>query len=282
MWDSFLNAVEGQISMLRFTDIIDILIVAFAIYKVLVFVRDTRTAHLLQGIVIFLVMLPISYAFNLHTVYYILSTVFQLGFIAILIVFQPELRRGLEQLGKTSVGKGKFFNFDEQSELAERGTIIAEVTRSCQQMSNSKIGALIVFEDEDKLNDKIETGIPHDAEISSELMVNIFIPKTPLHDGAVVIRGNKIAAAACFLPLSQDPTLSKELGTRHRAGLGISESSDAFVVIVSEETGKISVAHKGELKVNLTPEMLSKRLNKVLCEDKKDRNFKRARKERAN
>lgn len=268
--------------MFRFTDIIDIIIVTYVIYKMLVFIRETRTVHLLKGIVMFLIVMQVSYAFNLHTVYYILSNVFQLGFIAVLIVFQPELRRALEQLGKTSVGKGKWFNFDERSETAERGAVISEVVRSCQQMSNSKIGALIVFEDEDKVSDIIETGIPLDAEISSELLVNIFIPKTPLHDGAVVIRGNKIAAAACFLPLSQDPTLSKELGTRHRAGLGISETSDAFVVIVSEETGNISVAHKGELKVNLTPDALTKRLTKVLCDDKKERNFKRGRKGRAN
>lgn len=282
MWQNFLSAVQAQAAMFRFTDIIDIIIVTYVIYKMLVFIRETRTVHLLKGIVMFLIVMQVSYACNLHTVYYILSNVFQLGFIAVLIVFQPELRRALEQLGKTSVGKGKWFNFDERSETAERGAIIAEVVRSCQQMSNSKIGALIVFEDEDKVNDIIETGIPLDAEISSELLVNIFIPKTPLHDGAVVIRGNKIAAAACFLPLSQDPTLSKELGTRHRAGLGISETSDAFVVIVSEETGNISVAHKGELKVNLTPDALTKRLTKVLCDDKKERNFKRGRKERAN
>ncbi len=282
MWQNFLSAVQAQAAMFRFTDIIDIIIVTYVIYKMLVFIRETRTVHLLKGIVMFLIVMQVSYACNLHTVYYILSNVFQLGFIAVLIVFQPELRRALEQLGKTSVGKGKWFNFDERSETAERGAIIAEVVRSCQQMSNSKIGALIVFEDEDKVNDIIETGIPLDAEISSELLVNIFIPKTPLHDGAVVIRGNKIAAAACFLPLSQDPTLSKELGTRHRAGLGISETSDAFVVIVSEETGNISVAHKGELKVNLTPDALTKRLTKVLCDDKKERSFKRGRKERAN
>lgn len=282
MWQNFLSAVQAQTTMFRFTDIIDIIIVTYVIYKMLVFIRETRTVHLLKGIVMFLIVMQVSYAFNLHTVYYILSNVFQLGFIAVLIVFQPELRRALEQLGKTSVGKGKWFNFDERSETAERGAVISEVVRSCQQMSNSKIGALIVFEDEDKVSDIIETGIPLDAEISSELLVNIFIPKTPLHDGAVVIRGNKIAAAACFLPLSQDPTLSKELGTRHRAGLGISETSDAFVVIVSEETGNISVAHKGELKVNLTPDALTKRLTKVLCDDKKERSFKRGRKGRAN
>ena len=282
MWQNFLSAVQAQTTMFRFTDIIDIIIVTYVIYKMLVFIRETRTVHLLKGIVMFLIVMQVSYAFNLHTVYYILSNVFQLGFIAVLIVFQPELRRALEQLGKTSVGKGKWFNFDERSETAERGAVISEVVRSCQQMSNSKIGALIVFEDEDKVSDIIETGISLDAEISSELLVNIFIPKTPLHDGAVVIRGNKIAAAACFLPLSQDPTLSKELGTRHRAGLGISETSDAFVVIVSEETGNISVAHKGELKVNLTPDALTKRLTKVLCDDKKERNFKRGRKGRAN
>lgn len=282
MWHNILSTVQAQATMLRFTDIIDIIIVTYVVYKALVFIRETRTIHLLKGIVMFLIVMQLSYAFNLHTVYYILSNVFQLGFIAILIVFQPELRRVLEQLGKTSVGKGKWFNFDEQNEVAERGEMISEVVRSCQQMSNSKIGALIVFEDEDKLSDIIETGIPLDAEISSELIVNIFIPKTPLHDGAVLIRRNKIAAAACFLPLSQDPTLSKELGTRHRAGLGISENSDAFVVIVSEETGNISVAHKGELKVNLTPDALSKRLSKVLCDDKKERSFKRGRKERAN
>lgn len=273
MWGNFYQSLLDQISMIRFTDFVDILIVTYVIYKALKFVRDTRTVQLLKGVVIIIVIMQLSYFANLHTVYYILSNAMQLGVIAILIMFQPELRRALEQVGRTTIGK--WFNFEEQQEQAEKSQLITEIIRSCQAMSKSRIGALIVLERETKLGEIIDTGIPLNADVSSELLVNIFIPKTPLHDGAVVVRDNKIVAAASFLPLSQNPNLSKELGTRHRAGLGVSEESDAIVVIVSEETGGISVALGGELNVHLSEDALRKLLQRTLEAEGKDGKIKR-------
>lgn len=268
MLSNFNEAVLRQLSMLRVTDIIDILIVTYLVYKGLKFIRDTRTVQLLKGIVLLIIIMQASYFLNLHTVYYLLSNAMQLGFIAILIVFQPELRRALEQLGRTSIGR--WFSFDDQSNNVQVENMIAEIVKSCTSMSKSKIGALIVIEREVKLGDIIGTGIELHADVTSELLINIFIPKTPLHDGALIIRKGKIEAAACFLPLSQNPNLSKELGTRHRAGVGVSEESDAVVVIVSEETGKISIALGGELFVNLSADALRLRLTKLLVDTKKD------------
>lgn len=273
MFDGFYQALLNQVSLLRVTDIIDILIVTYVIYKALKFIRDTRTIQLLKGIVILVVVMQVSRFMHLHTVHYLLSNAMQLGLIAILIVFQPELRRALEQVGRSSMGQ--WFNFDDQTNDVETGRVISEIKESCSAMSKSRIGALIVMEREIKIGDIIGTGITLNADVSSELLINIFIPKTPLHDGAVIIRNNKIEAASCFLPLSQNPNVSKELGTRHRAGLGISEESDAVVVIVSEETGRISVACGGELMVNLSPETLEKKLIKLFDVKKKDSRFKK-------
>lgn len=273
MWENFYQSLLDQLSMIRFTDFVDILIVTYVIYKALKFVRDTRTVQLLKGVVIIIVIMQLSYFANLHTVYYILSNAMQLGVIAILIMFQPELRRALEQVGRTTIGK--WFNFEEQQEQAEKSQLITEIVRSCQTMSKSRIGALIVLERETKLGEIIDTGIPLNADVSSELLVNIFIPKTPLHDGAVVVRENKIVAAASFLPLSQNPNLSKELGTRHRAGLGVSEESDAVVVIVSEETGGISVAMGGELNVKMSSDALTNILKRALEANGKEGKIKR-------
>lgn len=273
MFDSFYSSLLSQISLLRITDIIDILIVSFFIYKALKFIRDTRTIQLLKGIVVLIVVMQGSYFLKLHTVYYILSNAMQLGLIAILIVFQPELRRALEQVGRTSMGR--WFNFEEQTDDIQKEKVISEIKESCASMSKSKIGALIVMEREIKIGDIIGTGITLNADVSAELLINIFIPKTPLHDGAVIVRDNKIEAASCFLPLSQNPNVSKELGTRHRAGLGISEESDAVVVIVSEETGRISIACGGELNVDLTPEALEKTLIKLFDIKKKESGFKK-------
>lgn len=274
MLSNFNETVLRQLSMLRVTDIIDILIVTYLVYKGLKFIRDTRTVQLLKGIVLLIIIMQASYFLNLHTVYYLLSNAMQLGFIAILIVFQPELRRALEQLGRTSIGR--WFSFDDQSNNVQAENMIAEIVKSCTSMSKSKIGALIVIEREVKLGDIIGTGIELHADVTSELLINIFIPKTPLHDGALIIRKGKIEAAACFLPLSQNPNLSKELGTRHRAGVGVSEESDAVVVIVSEETGKISIALGGELFVNLSADALRLRLTKLLVDTKKDTKSKRS------
>ncbi|MBR5614831.1 MAG: diadenylate cyclase CdaA [Clostridia bacterium] len=258
----------NQLALLRITDFIDIFIVTFIIYKVLKFIRDTRTVQLLKGVIILIVTMQVSQFVKLHTVHYLLSNAMQLGLIAILIVFQPELRRALEQLGQQTMGQ--WFNFDERTDDVEKEKVIKEVKESCLNMSKSRIGALIVMERETKIGDIVGTGITLNADVSAELLTNIFVPKTPLHDGAVIIRNNKIEAASCFLPLSQNPNVSKELGTRHRAGLGMSEESDAVVVIVSEETGGISIACGGELNMKLSPEALEKNLIKLFDLDKKD------------
>lgn len=273
MLNNFYDSLLRQISMLRISDVVDILIVTFLIYKCLKFIRDTRTVQLLKGIVVLVIIMQASYFLNLHTVYYLLSNAMQLGLIAVIIVFQPELRRALEQLGRTSMGK--WFNFDEPKDSTFTSDMISEIVKSCVSMAKSRIGALIVIERDVKIGDIIGTGIKLNADVTSELLINIFIPKTPLHDGALVIRNNKIEAASCFLPLSQNPNLSKELGTRHRAGLGVSEESDAVVIIVSEETGNISLAIKGELLFNISPESMQNRLKKLLIDSSKDVKIKR-------
>ncbi len=281
MFDTFYQSLINQIALINLSDIIDIAIIAIIIYKVLKFIRDTRTIQLLKGIVILIVVMQVSQIAKLHTLHFILSSALQIGLIAIIVVFQPELRRGLEQLGRTTMGQ--WFSFEERTEDVEKEKIIAEIKESCVSMSKSRIGALIVIEREIKIGDIVGTGITLNADVSSELLVNIFIPKTPLHDGAVIIRDNKIEAASCFLPLSQNPNVSKELGTRHRAGLGMSEETDSVVVIVSEETGAISIACSGELNMRLTPEALEKQLTRLLDVKRKDNKFKKnifARKEK--
>ncbi|MBR4095744.1 MAG: diadenylate cyclase CdaA [Oscillospiraceae bacterium] len=273
MFDGFYESLINQLSLLRITDFIDIFIVTFIIYKVLKFIRDTRTVQLLKGVIVLIVVMQVSQFAKLHTVHYLLSNAMQLGLIAILIVFQPELRRALEQLGQRTLGQ--WFNFDERADDEEKEKVIKEVKESCINMSKSHIGALIVMERDTKIGDIVGTGITVNADVSAELLVNIFVPKTPLHDGAVIIRNNKIEAASCFLPLSQNPNVSKELGTRHRAGLGMSEESDSVVVIVSEETGNISIACGGELNMNLSPESLEKKLQKLFDLEKKDNKNKK-------
>ncbi len=274
MFDAFYEALLNQISLIKITDIIDVFLVTFVIYKALKFIRDTRALHLLKGVIVLVVTMQVSQLVKLHTVHYILSNALQLGLIAIIIVFQPELRRALEQLGRTTMGQ--WFNFEERTEDIEKEKLIKEVKESCVNMSKSHIGALIVMEREIKIGDIVGTGITLNADVTAELLTNIFVPKTPLHDGAVIIRNNKIEAASCFLPLSQNPNVSKELGTRHRAGLGMSEESDAVVVIVSEETGGISIACGGELNMRLTPEALENNLIKLFDLKKKDKKLKKA------
>ncbi len=260
-WENFYHAAINQMALFRITDIIDILAVSYLVYKALKFIRDTRTLQLLKGVVLLIVVTQVSYLFQLNTLYYILSNVLQLGLIALLIVFQPELRRVLEHVGRTSMSK--WFNSKGEFD-ASAMQMIREVARGAQAMANSSTGALIVIENEDNIDPLISSGIKVHAETTSELLENIFVPNTPLHDGAVVIRDNKIEMATCVLPLSQNPNIRQELGTRHRAGLGISEESDAVVIIVSEETGNISIAYKGVLNTGFGEESLRERIIELL------------------
>ncbi|NLL06486.1 MAG: TIGR00159 family protein [Clostridiaceae bacterium] len=244
--------------------IVDISIVSYAIYKIATLVRETRAWQLIKGILFILIASKLSDILGLRTIAFILRMIIQYLPIALVMLFQPELRRGLEQIGRSRFKN--FFNFEDESYTIKVKSNIEEIINAIVEMSKTFTGALIVIERETRIGDIINSGIQIDSNVTSELLINIFTPNTPLHDGAVVIRGDKIKAAACFLPLTENPNLSKELGTRHRAALGISEVSDAIVVVASEESGKISVALNGGLTRNLTSDTLRKALSKNLLE----------------
>lgn len=241
-------------------DIIDIVIVAYLLYKAIWFVRKTNSYNLAKGLAVLLIVLWISYIFNLKMINYLLRKAVELGLIAILILFQPELRRVLERMGSN-------FSSGRQAASNEMDTAIAQTVLACSDMSDSRTGALIIFERNVKLNDIMSTGTIIDSNTTAELLKNLFFNKAPLHDGAVVIRDGRIAAAGCVLPLTQNKNLSKDLGMRHRAGIGLSEQSDAVVVIVSEETGAVSVAMEGMLKRHLSPATLNKILRSELIRE---------------
>ncbi|MBN3523697.1 diadenylate cyclase CdaA [Paenibacillus apiarius] len=248
-------------------DIIDILIVSFIIYKLLVLIRGTRAVQLLKGIFILVITWAISTWFDLYTLKWLMNQMFTFGVLAVVIIFQPELRRALEQLGR-----GKFFGGRLIAEEDETARVIGELIKSVNYMSRRKIGALIVFERTTGLNEYTESGIAMESRISSELLINLFIPNTPLHDGAVIVRGSHIAAAACYLPLSENPFISKELGTRHRAAIGISEVCDAISVVVSEETGQVSLAMNGQVVRDIKEEsLISKLFEELKPKTKKER-----------
>ncbi len=242
----------------------DISIVTYAIYKLFILVKETRAMQLVKGIFVLVVVQQLSSILQLRTIAFILDITFQYIAIALVVLFQPELRRGLEHIGRSKFKD--FFSFDEENSTIQTAAVIEEIVKTATVLSREKIGALIVIERETKIGEIIDTGIKLDSHVSVELLLNIFTPNTPLHDGAVVIRANRIKAASCFLPLTDNPNLSKDLGTRHRAALGITEVSDSIAVVVSEETGKISFALNGGLTRNLTPDMLRKALNKNLLE----------------
>lgn len=253
-------------------DIVDILIVAFVVYKLIMLIKDTRAYQLVKGIVVLLLITQISKWMRLNVINWILTNGLSYGVLALMIVFQPELRRALEQIGRSRIW-GKLFNLEEEEARLKWQNSIEEIIKALMYLSKNKIGALVVIEGQTKIGEVINTGIMLDSEISSQLLINIFIPNTPLHDGAVIIREGKIKAAACFLPLSENRYISKELGTRHRAALGISETSDATAIIVSEETGIISVAYNGGLTRNLNADSLRRILLRPLKEDKNKNSF---------
>ncbi len=257
---TFWDSLWRYISLIRPADIIDILIVAFALYKAIKLVQETRAQQLVKAIVILLLILWGSTLLRLHTITYILENVMQVGFLALIIIFQPELRRALEKVGRSKIGK----LFSQSPENIDH--MVEELAEATTYLSSHKIGALIVLEQSTKLGEIVATGTRLSANISSALLINIFIPNTPLHDGAVVISDGHISAASCLLPLTQNDSLSRELGTRHRAALGMSEISDAIIIVVSEETGKISVARDGNMVRNLTADTLRRTLYKNLAE----------------
>lgn len=242
----------------------DISIVSYVTYKIAVLVRETRAWQLLKGILFILLASQLSAILGLRTIEFILKNTISVLAIAMIVLFQPELRRGLEQIGRSRFKD--LLNFEEESNRIKTSTVIEEIVTACSELSKQYIGALIVIERDTRIGEIINTGIQLDSNVTSELLQNIFTPNTPLHDGAVIIRDNRIKAAACFLPLTDNPNLSKELGTRHRAALGITEVSDSLAIVVSEESGKISFALNGGLTRSLTPDILRKALNKNLLE----------------
>ncbi|QSZ27237.1 TIGR00159 family protein [Aceticella autotrophica] len=243
------NDLIDIIKTIRINDIVDIAIIAYVMYKFIIVIRKTRAEQLLKGLVVLIVVTKLSEWLQLRTVNYLLKNAMTVGVIALLIVFQPELRRALESLGRSEFFRKNFFIInDDMKDIKE---VLGEVCDAVQFLSRSKIGALIVIERKTGLNEFIETGIFMDSKISSELLINTFIPNTPLHDGAVIIRGDRIMAAGCFLPLTDSQNLSTELGTRHRAAIGVTEVSDALAIIVSEETGTISLAQNGRISRHL-------------------------------
>lgn len=255
----------GYLNTIGLADFIDILVVAFIIYKAIGFARRTNMQNLARGLVIFLVILWLSEFAGLNMINFILRNAVELGLMALLILFQPEIRRLLESMGSN------LSSFKGGSSPAV-DTAIAQTVLACKDMSASKTGALIIFEKSVSLTGVMSTGTVLNAEITAELYKNIFYNKAPLHDGAVIVRDSKIAAAGCVLPLTQSKNLSKELGTRHRAGIGLSEQSDAVVIIVSEETGSISFAKDGTLKRHLTAASLDRLLRSELIVEEKTEN----------
>nr|WP_326184059.1 diadenylate cyclase CdaA [uncultured Oscillibacter sp.] len=260
-----LPAVIGRyLFSLQITDILDIAIMVFLLYKVLTLVQSTKAASLLKGLFVFLGLLALSYVCQLHSIYYLMSRMVDMGILALVILFQPEIRRILEQMGSKRFIA--FFTHTEAGNALEQ--TIGQTVLACTEMSQSRTGALIVFEREILLDDMVRSGTVLDASVSSELLKNIFFVKAPMHDGAVIVRSGRILGAGCMLPLSKNVNLSRDLGMRHRAGIGMSENSDAVVVIVSEETGSISVAIGGMLKRHLKPETLENLLrNELLPQD---------------
>lgn len=272
--DTIQNTLTGSLNYIKtigFADAVDILIVAYLIYKAIGLIRKTNSFKLAKGIIVLLLVLWLSGVFKLTMINYILRKAVELGMIAIVIIFQPELRRLLEKMGSGELYKHLAVGGQEVSAME---TAISQTVLACGAMSASRTGALIVFERASNLNEYLRTGTVVNANVSAELMKNLFYDKAPLHDGAVIIREGRIAAAGCVLPLSKSNNLSKDLGMRHRAGIGMSEVSDAIVAIVSEETGSISLAQNGMLKRHLTPATFELLLRSELIPENEGRDKK--------
>ena len=259
-----LQQLKGMVTPIGIFDIIDILIMAFIIYKLIMLIRRTSSGAVAKGVLVFIVAMWISSMIQLNTVSFLLGKLVEWGGVALVVIFQPEIRRFLEQMGRTSLGQ-VFTHAEERNEL---DGAITQTVEAYASLSKSKTGALMVFERKNMLDDAIKTGTALDCSVSAELLKNIFWNKAPLHDGAVIVRGGRIVGAGCMLPMSGNVNLSRELGMRHRAGIGMSENSDAVVVLVSEETGTISVAVGGMLKRHLAPETLERLLRNELLPEK--------------
>ncbi|MBR6771183.1 MAG: diadenylate cyclase CdaA [Lachnospiraceae bacterium] len=256
-----LDTYFRRMPSLRWTDIAEIVIISFLVYHILVWVKNTKAWSLLKGVVVIAIFLIIAVIFNMTTILWIAQNVMGIAATVIIVILQPELRRALEELGRKNI-IASIFPFDmgkmEVGFFSDR--TINEITKACVEMGKVKTGALIVVEQHQSLAEYERTGIDIDGVVSSQLLINIFEHNTPLHDGAVIIRGNRVISATCYLPLSDNMALSKDLGTRHRAAVGISEATDSMTIIVSEETGKISVAYEGKLERSLSGDELKEKL----------------------
>ncbi len=252
----YLNSFATYMGTIEWQDYTEIIIIAVLLYYMIKWIHTSRAWSLLKGLLVIVVFIGLARIFHMDTILWLASNILQFAVIALIVVLQPELRKALESLGKTNVIGGMFvFGQKPAEEILSRQSI-NEIVRACSQMARVRTGALIVIENKESVSRIDETGIKVDADITNQLLINIFEKNTPLHDGAVTIRNNRISAATCYLPLTQSQSISKELGTRHRAGMGMSEEYDAIVIIVSEETGRISAAHEGQLERNLSEEAL--------------------------
>lgn len=269
-FNSFLDSLISTMHTIKILDFADIGIVAFIIYKIFSFIKDTRAEQLFKGVFLLIIITQLSSTFKLHTLHWILINSLDFGVLALLIIFQSELRNGLERIGRTNL---KFTKSQLYKNQQKAHSAISDIIDSAFELSKDKIGALIVIEKETKITDIIRTGTQVDSLISKQLLMNIFTPNTPLHDGAVVIRDFRIVACGCFLPLTSREDLSKDLGTRHRAGIGISEESDSIVLMVSEETGNVSIAKNGTFFRNLSREKAYNFLSDELIDKTEEKSF---------
>jgi len=263
------SQIHGLIRTVGFWDVVDILIVAVILYKVYEMLQDTRAITLVKGLIVLMIVTLLAGFLELHVISWLLQKTVTLLFVALPIVFQPELRRALERLGQ-----GRFLGLDQYLDVEEANSLTNEIDKAVFNMADKKIGALLVIEKNVGINEIIDTGIKIEGLITTEFLMNVFIPNTPLHDGAAVIRGKRLVAAGCYLPLTENRSLSSELGTRHRAAIGLSEQCDAVIIIVSEETGVVSVAENGRIERYMTHDSLRQRIRPLFVKEKPSMKFK--------
>ena len=263
------SQIHGLIRTVGFWDVVDILIVAVILYKVYEMLQDTRAITLVKGLIVLMIVTLVAGLLELHVISWLLQKTVTLLFVALPIVFQPELRRALERLGQ-----GRFLGLDQYLDVEEANTLTNEIDKAVFNMADKKIGALLVIEKNVGINEIIDTGIKIEGLITTEFLMNVFIPNTPLHDGAAVVRGKRLVAAGCYLPLTENRSLSSELGTRHRAAIGLSEQCDAVIIIVSEESGVVSVAENGRIERYMTHDSLRQRIRPLFVKEKSSIKFK--------
>ena len=253
------------------TDFVEILIISYLAYHIMVWIKNTRAWVLMKGLLVIIAFMLLAIMFNMQTIQWIAKNVLGFALTALVVIMQPELRKALEDLGKKNLLYSVLpFDTNRRENFKMSGKTIQEITKACVEMGRTRTGALMVIAQDQSLSEYERTGIEVDAIVTSQLLINVFEHNTPLHDGAAVINGNRLIAATCYLPLSDNMELSKDLGTRHRAGVGISEVTDAMTIIVSEETGKISVAYDGNLERNISAERLTERLSNFVSKTQED------------